>query len=65
MLSTYQPYHTVRKNASRSVSSWLQPFAARVLASDIAAKSLSSDLNDPALGPPCQLIVLVLLQINN
>ena len=45
MLSTYQPYYAVRKNASRSVSSWLQPFAPRVLANDIAAKSLSSDLN--------------------
>ena len=64
MLSTYQPYHTVRKNASRSVSSWLQPFAPRVLASDIAAKSLSSIRNDPALGPTCQLIILMLLQSN-
>ena len=64
MLSTYQPYHAVRKNVSRSVSARVQPFAPRVLASDIAAKSLSSDLNDPALGPPCQLIVLVLLKNN-
>ena len=64
MLSTYQPYHAVRKNASRSVSSWLQPFAPRVPASDIATKSLSSILNDPALGPTCQLIILMLLQSN-
>ena len=64
MLSTYQPYHAVRKNSSRSVSARVQPFAPRVLANDIAAKSLSSDLNDPALGPSCQLIVLVLLQNN-
>ena len=64
MLSTYPPYHAVRKVASRSVSSWLQPFAPRVLASDIAAKSLSSDLNDPALKSNCQLIVLVLLKNN-
>ena len=62
MLSTYQPYHAVRKNAIRSVSARVQSFTPRVLASDIAAKSLSSDLNDPALGPSCQLIVLVLLQ---
>ena len=64
MLSTYQPYHAVRKNASRSVSSCLQPFEPRVLANDIAAKSVSSCLNDPALGPSCQLIVLVLLKNN-
>ena len=64
MLSTYQPYHTVRKNASRSVSARVQSFAPRVLASDIAAKSLSSDLKDPALAPTCQLIVLVLLKNN-
>ena len=64
MLSTYQPYHAVRKNVSRFVSARVQPFAPRVLASDIAANSLSSDRNDPALGPTCQLIILMLLQSN-
>ena len=64
MLSTYQPYHAVRKNASRSVSSWVQSFTPKVLGSDIAAKSLSSIRNHPALGPTYQLIVLVLLKNN-
>ena len=64
MLSTYQPYHAVRKNAIRSVSARVQSFAPRVLASDIAAKSLSSDLNGSALGPICRLIILMLLRNN-
>ena len=64
MLSTYQPYHAVRKNASRSVSARVQSFTPGVLACDIAAKSLSSDLNDPALGPTCQLLILMLLKNN-
>ena len=63
-MSTYQPYHTVRKNASRSVSARVQFFAPRVIASDIPAKSVSSDLKDPALGPTGQLIVLVPLKNN-
>ena len=64
MSPTYQPYHAVRKNASLSVSARVQSFTPRVLASDVAAKSLSSDLNDPALGPNCQLLILMLLKNN-
>ena len=64
MFSTYQPYHVVRKDASRSVSARVQPFASRVPASAIAMKSLSSDLNGSALGPACWLIILMLLKNN-